>query len=116
MVASATAEQAALGSFYRGSGLLSVDAGILNALLSGLLGGNVTLDAVSYKQLASVSVSLADLGTAVGLDVHDLSNPLALSPNTPLLSDTLNGLARALAARASTTVTTLLGNLGPAER
>src|SRR3546814_3494911 len=56
MVASATAEQAALGSFYLGSGLLSVDAGILNALLSGLLGGNVTLDAVSYKQLASVSV------------------------------------------------------------
>jgi uncharacterized membrane protein len=114
MTASATAEQAALGSFYLGSGLLSVDAGILNALLSGLLGGNVTLDAASYKQLASVSVSLADLGTAVGLDVQDLSNPLALSTQTPLLSDTLNGLAGALAGSTSTTVTHLLGNLGAA--
>lgn len=114
MTASATAEQAALGSFYLGSGLLSVDAGILNALLSGLLGGNVTLDAVSYKQLASVGVSLADLGTAVGLDVHDLSNPLALSTKTPLLSDTLNGLAGALAGSTSTTVTNLLRNLGAA--
>lgn len=114
MTASATAEQAALGSFYLGSGLLGVDAGILNALLSGLLGGNVTLDAVSYKQLASVGVSLNDLGTAVGVNVQDLSNPLALSTQTPLLSDTLNGLAGALAGRTSSTVTNLLGNLGAA--
>lgn len=114
MTASATAEQAALGSFYIGSSLLSLNGGILNALLSGLLGGNVNLTVVSYNQLAGVNVSLADLGTAVGLSSSDLSNPLALSTKTPLLSDTLNGLASSLSGSTSSTVTGLLNNLAAA--
>lgn len=111
MRVSATAEQAALGSFFLGSGLLSIDAGILNALLSGLLGGNVNLTAVDYNGLASASVSLAQLGTAVGLDAQDLTNPLALSTQTPVLSDVLDGLAGSLSGTASGTVTGLLGSL-----
>lgn len=114
MVASATAEQAAVGSFYVGSGLLSLDDGILNALLSGLLGGNIKLALVDYNGLAAASVSLAQLATAIGLDVADLSDPLALTTQTPLLSDVLDGLAGALAGTASTTVTGLLQQLGAA--
>src|SRR5690606_32736405 len=61
MVASATAGQLAVGSFYLGSGLLSLDGGILNALLSGLLGGNVDLTVLDYNGLAEVGVSLESL-------------------------------------------------------
>ncbi|MGH8447439.1 MAG: pilus assembly protein TadG-related protein, partial [Solimonas sp.] len=114
MRVSATAEQTALGNFYLGSGLLSLNAGVLNALLSGLLGGNVNLSVLDYQALAGASVSLANLGTAVGLNVQDLSNPLALSTKTPIASDLLNGLAGALSGTASTTVTGLLTNLANA--
>lgn len=114
MVASATAEQAAVGSFYVGSGLLSLDGGILNALLSGLLGGSINLTLVDYNGLAAADVSLAQLATAIGLDVADLSDPLALTTQTPLLSEVLDGLAGALAGTASTTVTGLLQQLGAA--
>lgn len=96
MAATATAEQTALGSFYLGSGLLSVDGGILNALLSGLLGGNVTLNVVDYQRLAAVGVSAEALALAVGLDAQDLSDPLALAAQTPVLSDTIDGLADSL--------------------
>ncbi|MDP9141191.1 MAG: hypothetical protein M3O62_10410, partial [Pseudomonadota bacterium] len=42
MAASATAAQLAVGSFNLGSGLVTANGGVLNALLSGLLGGNVS--------------------------------------------------------------------------
>src|SRR3546814_15834434 len=76
MTTSATAEQAALGSLYVGSTLLDVSGGVLNAVLSGLLGGSVNLNAVDYQGLAGVNVSLGQLATAVGVDVSDLSDPL----------------------------------------
>ncbi|MGB0220088.1 MAG: pilus assembly protein TadG-related protein [Sinimarinibacterium flocculans] len=111
MVASATAGQLAVGSFYLGSGLLSLDGGILNALLSGLLGGNVNLTVLDYNGLADVGVSLEALALAVGLEVEDLSDPLALQTQTPLLSDAIDGLAGALSGTASGTITGLLGDL-----
>lgn len=111
MAASATAEHAALGSFQVGSGLLALDTGnsaLLNPLLEGLLGGNVNLSLVDYQGLAGVNVSLAALATAVGLDVQDLSDPLALGLQTPVLSDALDGLADALSGSVSGTVVGLL--------
>ncbi|WP_091535348.1 hypothetical protein [Fontimonas thermophila] len=116
MVASATAEQAALGSFYVGSGLLSLNEGMLNALLSGLLGGNVNLRLVDYTGLAGVGVSLADLAIAIGLEVQDLSDPLVLDTQTPLLSDTIDGLADALSGQVSGAVTGLLRQLAAVAR
>lgn len=111
MAASATAGQLAVGSFYLGSGLLTMDSGILNALLSGLLGGNVNLSVANYNGLAAVGVSLDALATAIDLDVEDLSDPLALSTATPLLSDVINDLAGALSGQASATVVSLLQQL-----
>src|SRR3546814_6900833 len=95
MTTSATAEQAALGSLYVGSTLLDVSGGVLNAVLSGLLGGSVNLNAVDYQGLAGVNVSLGQLATAVGVDVSDLSDPLALTTQTPVLSSVLNGRSEA---------------------
>src|SRR3546814_4274914 len=87
---------------------------IFNAVLSGLLGGSVNLNAVDYQGLAGVNVSLGQLATAVGVDVSDLSDPLALTTQTPVLSSVLNGLAGSLSGTTSTTVTNLLQNLASA--
>lgn len=114
MTASATAEQTVAGSFYVGSGLLALDGGIVNALLSGLLGGNVSLTVADYNGLAGVNVSLGDLATAIGLDVQDLSDPLALQAQNPLLGDLLNGLSGALAGTTNSAVTGLLQGLADA--
>ncbi|WP_162932129.1 TadG family pilus assembly protein [Solimonas sp. K1W22B-7] len=111
MVASATATEEALGSFSLGSGVASLNQGMLNALLSGLLGGNVNLTLINYQGLASTNVSLEALALAVGVDATDLSDPLALSTKTPVLSDVLNGLAGSLSGTASGTVTGLLTGL-----
>lgn len=114
MTVTATAQQPVAGSFYLGSGVLSLDNGMLNALLKGLLGGNVNLSLLDYQSLASVNVSLQALATAIGVDVKDLSDPVALSTQTPLLSTVLNGLVGALGGTVSSTVSGLLTNLADA--
>ncbi len=111
MVASATAGQLAVGSFYLGSGLLNFDGGILNALLSGLLGGNVSLSVADYNGLVGVGVSLENLATAINLDVKDLSDPIALGAATPVLSDVIGGLAGSLSGTASAGVVAVLQQL-----
>ncbi|MEQ1439775.1 hypothetical protein AAG565_10445 [Fontimonas sp. SYSU GA230001] len=114
LTASATAEQAAVGSFFVGSGLLALDGGIANALLSGLLGSSVSLTAADYNGLAGVRIPLGVLATAIGLDAHDLSDPLALSTQNPLLGSLLQGLADALTGTANGTVVSLLHSLATA--
>lgn len=107
LYASATAQQAAVGSFSVGSGLLSLNGGIVNGLLGGLLcapgdtacqNSIVSLNVVnSMTGLVNTQITLGQLGVAVGLSVTDLSDPLTLSTATPLLSDVLDGLVGALA-------------------
>lgn len=63
----AVAHDVVLGAFSAGSFLGSVDSDdslVLNPLMSGLLGGAVSLSAVSYEGLAAAEVSLGDLATA----------------------------------------------------
>ena len=66
MVAIASADSRPQVDFSVGSGLASVDGGVLNALLGGLAGGALSLDAVHYTGLASANVSLGDLAFAAG--------------------------------------------------
>jgi uncharacterized membrane protein len=47
--------------FSLGTGVASLNNGLLNQLLGGLVGGNINLDAVSYNGLATTSVKVADL-------------------------------------------------------
>lgn len=106
LYASATAQQAAVGSFSVGSGLLSLNGGIVNGLLGGLLcapgdtacqNSIVSLNVVnSMTGLVNTQITLGQLGVAVGLSVTDLSDPLTLSTATPLLSDVLDGLVGVL--------------------
>ncbi len=92
---SATATQDVRGSLRVGSGTGSVSQGVLNSLLSGLLGGNVNLSVADYQGLANVNLTLSQLSTALGVSVTDLSNPTTLN-QTVLLGASLSGLTSAL--------------------
>ena len=124
LFASATAQQAAIGTFNVSSGLLSLNGGIVNGLLGGLLcapgdaacqASIVSLNVVNGVQgLVNTQVSLGQLATALGVSVEDLSNPLTLAAQTPVLSDLLGGLVGALGSTASGTVIATLQGLANA--
>jgi uncharacterized membrane protein len=71
IVATATAAQIPQAGFYAGSGLLSLNNGILNAVLSGLLGGGIDLTLADYNGLLNANVSAFQffkaLATRVGV-------------------------------------------------
>lgn len=112
MIASGTAEQPMSGAFEVGSGVASLSGGLLNAALGGLIGADLGL--VDYTGLADVNVTLEQLATALDVDVDDLSNPVALAANAPVLEDQLNGLADALEGSANSTVIGLIEDLADA--
>src|SRR5690606_28739058 len=49
-----------MAGFSIGSGLASLDDGVLNQVLGGLLGTSVSLDLVSYQGLATTSISVLE--------------------------------------------------------
>lgn len=120
--ASATAQQAALGSFYLGTSTLSLNGGLLNQVLGGLLCASgdtacqnnvIGLDVAGARAgLLSVNVTARQLATAVGVSVEDLADPLELSLMTPVLPELFDGLASALSGTVSGTVVGLLQGLG----
>jgi uncharacterized membrane protein len=65
----ATATSTAQAAFTVGSRLLSLDGGILNAFLSGLLGGNVSLTIMDYNALAGYNVDLFKFSSTLGTNV-----------------------------------------------
>ncbi|HRF07280.1 MAG TPA: pilus assembly protein TadG-related protein [Xanthobacteraceae bacterium] len=65
----ATAVSTAQAAFTIGSRLLSIDGGVLNAFLSGLLGGNVSLTIMDYNALAGFNVDLFKFSNALGTSV-----------------------------------------------
>lgn len=56
-------------TFSIGSRLASVDAGLANALLSGLLGGQVSLKAMDYQALVDGQVNLLQFADALAADL-----------------------------------------------
>lgn len=124
LFASATAQQPAIGTFTVSSGLLALDGGIVNGLLGGLLcapgdlacqASIASLDLVSGMQgLVSTQVSLGNLATALGVSVTDLSNPVTLAAQTPVLSELLGGLVGALGTSADAAVIATLQGLANA--
>jgi uncharacterized membrane protein len=65
----ATAVSTAQAAFTIGSRLLSLDGGILNAFMNGLLGGNVSLTVMDYNALAGYNVDLFKFSNALGTSV-----------------------------------------------
>lgn len=126
LYASATAMQQPLAGFKIGSTLVSLNGGLLNALLSALLGSSISLSAVDYNNLASTQISLAGLELAAG--VNDLNSLLALNTNVaglqqilvtatntvnPSVANLLQGLTLGNAvANQNVPLASLLGGIG----
>lgn len=67
IAATATAARFDLASFSLGSRLLSLDGGLLNALLSEALGSTITLNVVDYRALADARVDLLTFSDALAM-------------------------------------------------
>lgn len=111
----ATAEDVAgmtLGSFL--ARLDTNKSEVLNGLLQGALGGSVTLDLVSYQGLTNANVTLAELGTELGLTAGGVNELLATEVT---LKGLIDATASALTKRgdaASLAAVTPLGALSSA--
>ena len=121
ITAAATAAINPRASFAVGSGLASLQGGILNAILGGLLGANLSLSAMDYESLASANVDLFAfsnaLATRVGLtavsydqlasgqfQVADVLNALSVAGQTnPNISQATANLLNDLAITAPNT-------------
>ncbi|MGS0622111.1 TadG family pilus assembly protein [Ralstonia sp. VS2407] len=79
LTATAIAKNTSIVAFSLGSGLASVDNGLLNQLLGYLLHTNLNIDAVSYQGLATTNIRLADLAVALG--AGSMQELLSLSPS-----------------------------------
>lgn len=111
IVTAATAARTRYVSFTIGTRLASLNGGIANALLSRLLGAEVSLNVMDYQALASADVDMPDLLNAlaprVGVTAGSYDDVLATTP-------TLGDLATAIgqAASPSSAVQAVIGRTG----
>ncbi|UCI06821.1 pilus assembly protein TadG-related protein [Mesorhizobium sp. B1-1-8] len=66
----ATASAQPEAAFSVGSRLASVNGGVLNALLGGLLGGNISLSVMDYNSLISADVDVLSFTDALATQLH----------------------------------------------
>lgn len=113
----ATASMTPQATFSVGSRLLSVNGGILNALLSGLLGGNISLSVMDYNGLISADVSVLSfidgLATQLSLTGVTYSDVLASNvtvgqiatamANVPGLGNTAKLALQTIASKSTST-------------
>lgn len=94
----ATAVASAAAAFSVGSRLLSLNGGVLNAVLGRLLGGNVALTAMDYNALAGFQVDLfrfSDaLSTQVGGEIGTYDRLAAANASMRQVIDALIEIAR----------------------
>jgi uncharacterized membrane protein len=100
---SATGTADAQAVFSIGSRLASIQGGLANALLGGLLGGSVSLSTMDYNALLDANVSLADflseLATEVGVTAGSFSDVL---DSTASVGNVLRAAAQAAMASGET--------------
>lgn len=121
----ATASMTPQATFSVGSRLLSVNGGILNALLSGLLGGNISLSVMDYNGLISADVSVLSfvdaLATQVNVTGGTYSDVLASKAtvgqiatamaNVPGVGNTAKVALQTIASKSTSTVKIPLSSL-----
>lgn len=112
--ARATAARFDLASFSLGSRLLSLDGGVLNALLGEALGTTVSLDLLDYEALADAQIDLLTFSDALAnradLAVGDYTDILSSDVD---LADVAGALLDSGAVAGSTSVlTTVLNSVG----
>jgi uncharacterized membrane protein len=127
----ATAARAEVASFSIGSRLLSLQGGVANAVLSGLLGSTVNLSAMDYNALAGAQVDLFQYSKALKsrLDLtggsfnQTLATKMTTADALGGIADVLNSNGNTSAANAMQTIANAAGdeqiemgslmNLGP---
>lgn len=100
LVASASAQHAPMASFRVLSTLADLDtsnSSLLDPLLSGMVGGKVTLNAAGYRGLANTQISLDQISATLGI-----SDPNTLLSQDLPLPTALKALATALASAGQT--------------
>jgi len=113
---SATATSTQMASFAIGSRLLSINGGLLNAMLGGLLGTTLSLSVMDYQSLASANIDAFSFLSAVATRV----NLTAATYNTVLtsnikVSDIIAAMLSAQqAANGASSATTALSTISQA--
>lgn len=113
---SATATSTQMASFAIGSRLLSVNGGLLNAMLGGMLGTTLSLSVMDYQSLASANINAFSFLSAVATRV----NLTAATYNTVLtsnikVSDIIAAMLSAQqAANGASSATTALSSISQA--
>ncbi|TPN41049.1 hypothetical protein FKO01_01260 [Mesorhizobium sp. B2-3-3] len=121
----ATASTTPQATFSVGSRLLSVNGGILNALLSGLVGGNISLSVMDYNGLISADVSvlsfISALATQLNITAGTYSDVLASKAtvgqiatamaNVPGLGNTAKVALQTIASKSTGTAKIPLSSL-----
>ncbi len=113
--ATGTASASKLAAFSVGSRLASLNGGILNAILGGLLGTTVSLKVADYDALAAANIDLLSyldlLATKLNVTAGTYDDLLATDISYPRLLDTL-AATQGLTPTVSKAITSLSKGLG----
>lgn len=121
----ATANAQAQATFSVGSRLLSVNGGLLNALLNGLVGGNISLSVMDYNSLIAADINVLSFVDALAVQLKmtgvSYSDVLASKAsigqiatamaNVPGLGNTAKLALQSVASKATSTVQIPLSHL-----
>lgn len=113
---SATATSTALASFAIGSRLLSVNGGVLNAILGSMLGTTLSLSAMDYQSLASAKIDAFSFLSAVATraNLTAATYDSVLSGNIKVSDIVAAMLSTQQAANGASTATTALSSISQA--
>ena len=112
----ATASSTAIASFAIGSRLVSINGGLLNALLGGMLGTNLSLSAMDYQSLINARIDAFDFLSALATRVNltGVSYESLLSGNYKLPDVVAAALAAQQATNGSSSATIALSTISQA--
>jgi len=112
----ATASSTALASFAIGSRLLSVNGGLINAMLGGMLGTTISLQAMDYQSLISAQIDALDFLTALAsrVDLTGATYGSVLNSNIRLADIMAAALTTQQVTNGASTATTALSSISQA--
>lgn len=114
VVTRATAVSSAAAAFSVGSRLLSLNGGIMNAVLGKLLGGNISLTAMDYNSLAGFHVDLFRFSDALSARVSGnfatYDELIEMDTSLANIVDALADVARQDASNGAFSALRLVGN------
>jgi uncharacterized membrane protein len=113
---SATASSTALASFAIGSRLLSVNGGLLNAMLGSMLGTTLSLQAMDYQSLISANIDALDFMSALAtrINLTGVTYGSVLDSNVKVADIIAAALTTQQVTNGASTATTALSSISQA--